>query len=161
MNLKNNSHTSDTGIMPPSELGREERVLTRVTLRWEMNCSGSRLAWAAAPTPACKSDRDWLAFLLAEVKVMQSGGVKDWNLKGCRVAREIMNLFRCWCHGSQRHRCKKSPSVTPQFMRSYAKRGCGLELSERVLTKQRNPEETENVMASGSSKEVSKSDLTR
>ena len=34
---------------------------------------------------------------------------------------------------------------------------CGLELSERVLTEQRNPEEIEDVMSSGSSKEVSNS----
>ena len=32
---------------------------------------------------------------------------------------------------------------------------CSLEVSEIVLTEQRNPEETEDVMASGSSKDVS------
>ena len=31
--LRSNSTTSDTGIMPPSELGREERVSTMATLR--------------------------------------------------------------------------------------------------------------------------------
>ena len=37
---------------------------------------------------------------------------------------------------------------------------CGLELSERVQTKWRNPEETEeDVMASGSSREVSNSSV--
>ena len=34
---------------------------------------------------------------------------------------------------------------------------CSLEVSEIVLTKWRNPEETEDVMASGSSKDVSNS----
>ena len=34
---------------------------------------------------------------------------------------------------------------------------CSLEASEKVLAKQRNPEETEDVMASGSSKDVSNS----
>ena len=38
---------------------------------------------------------------------------------------------------------------------------CGLELSERILTKQRNPEETEDGMASGSSKEASNSGVSR
>ena len=38
---------------------------------------------------------------------------------------------------------------------------CSLELSERVLTKQRNPEETEDGMASGSSKEASNSGVSR
>ena len=36
---------------------------------------------------------------------------------------------------------------------------CGFELSQRVLTEQRNPEETEEVMASGSSREVSNSSV--
>ena len=82
--LRSNSHTSDTGIMPPSELGREERVSTRKTLRQEISCSVSRVAWAAAPTPVWKSERDRSAFLLAEVKVMLSGGVEDQNLKAAR-----------------------------------------------------------------------------
>ena len=37
---------------------------------------------------------------------------------------------------------------------------CGLEISEKVITKQRNPEETEDVIASGSSKNVSNSDVS-
>ena len=37
---------------------------------------------------------------------------------------------------------------------------CGLELSERVLTEWRNPEETEDVMASGSSREVCNSGVS-
>ena len=49
--LRSNSCTSDAGIMPPSESGTEERVLTRTTLRQEMSCSVSRVAWAAAPMP--------------------------------------------------------------------------------------------------------------
>ena len=77
--LRSNSHTSDTGITPPSELCREERVLIRATLRWEMNCSVSRVAWEAVPTPVCKSERDWSAFLLADFKVMLPGGVEDLN----------------------------------------------------------------------------------
>ena len=40
-----------------------------------------KMAWAAAPTPVYKSDRDWSAFLLAEVKMMLPGGVNDQNLK--------------------------------------------------------------------------------
>ena len=75
------SQTSNTGITPPSESGREERVSRRATLRWEMSCSVSRVAWAAAPTPVCKSHRDLSAFLLAEAKVMLSGGVEDLNPK--------------------------------------------------------------------------------
>ena len=38
---------------------------------------------------------------------------------------------------------------------------CGLELSERVLIKQRKPEETEDVVASDSSKEVYNSGVSR
>ena len=38
---------------------------------------------------------------------------------------------------------------------------CSLELSERALTKWRNPEQTEDVMTSGSSKEVSNSGVSR
>ena len=37
---------------------------------------------------------------------------------------------------------------------------CGLELSERVLTEQRNPEETEDVMTSVSSREASNSGVS-
>ena len=37
---------------------------------------------------------------------------------------------------------------------------CGIEITEIVHTKQRNPEETEDVMASGSSKDVSHSGVT-
>ena len=37
--LRSNSHISDTGIMPPSESSREERVSRRASLRWEMRCS--------------------------------------------------------------------------------------------------------------------------
>ena len=37
---------------------------------------------------------------------------------------------------------------------------CSLEVSEIVQTEQRNPEETEDVMASGSSKEESNSDIS-
>ena len=132
--LRSNSHTSDTGIMPPSELGREERVSRRATLRWEVSCSVSRVAWAAAPSPVCKSDRDWSAFLFAEVKVMLSGGCNEQNPKNCMMARKIMNQFGCWHLGSQRHRCKKSPSLAPQFTRSYARR----KLQFRIVRKSTN-----------------------
>ena len=79
--LKSRSGTSDTVITPPSELGSEESVSRRATLRKEMSCLVSGVAWGAAPTPVCKSDRDWSAFLLAEVKAMLSGGVDNWNPK--------------------------------------------------------------------------------
>ena len=79
--LRSNSRTSDTGIIPSSELGREERVSTRASLRQEVRCSVSGVAWAPVPTPVWKSDRFSSAFLLAEVKVMLSGGVEDWNPK--------------------------------------------------------------------------------
>ena len=79
-NLRSNSHTSDTGIMLLSELSSEERVSRRATLRWEMSCSVSRVVWTTVPTPVCKSDTDWSAFLL-EDKVMLSSGVDDQNLK--------------------------------------------------------------------------------
>ena len=45
-------------------------------------------------------------------------------------------------------------------MRYNARVGCGLEISETVLTKWRNPEETEEVMTSGSSKDVSYSGVS-
>ena len=38
---------------------------------------------------------------------------------------------------------------------------CGLKVSEIVITKWRKPEETEGVMASGSSKDVSKSGVLK
>ena len=79
--LRSNSCTSDTGITSPSESGREERISTRATLRWEMSCSVPRVAWAAAPMQVWNSDRLWSAFLLVGVKVMLSGGVEDQNPK--------------------------------------------------------------------------------
>ena len=79
--LISNSCTSDTGITPLSKLGREEIVSTRSTLRWEMSCSVSRVAWAAAPMPVWNSDRLGSAFLLAGVKEMLSGSVEDWGPK--------------------------------------------------------------------------------
>ena len=39
LTLRSKSHTSDTGITPPSELGRLERVSSRATLKWEVSCS--------------------------------------------------------------------------------------------------------------------------
>ena len=119
--LRSNSCTSNTGIMPPSELGREERVSTRATLRQEMSCSVLRVAWAAAPTPVWKSDRDSSAFLLAEVKVLLSGVVEDWNMKAAGWLEKIMNQLRYQHLDTQRHRCKNNPSLVPKFMRSNAR----------------------------------------
>ena len=79
--LRSNSHTSDTGITPPSALGSEERVWTMATHGWEMSCSMSKVACAAAPIPVWKSERDWSTFLLAEFKVMLSEGVEAQNPK--------------------------------------------------------------------------------
>ena len=45
-------------------------------------------------------------------------------------------------------------------MRPDVRACCGLEASEIVLTKRRNPEETEDVMASDSSKDVSNSSVS-
>ena len=59
--LRSNPHTSDTGITLPSALGSEERISTRATQRWEMSCSISRVACAAAPTPVWKSETDQLS----------------------------------------------------------------------------------------------------
>ena len=108
--LRSNSHTSDTGITPPSASGSKERVSTRTTLRWEMSCSVSRVAWAVAPTPVWKSER------LISLPVGRIQGDVIWwsrgpESKGCRMARQVMNQFRCWHLGSQRHRGKKSPSL--------------------------------------------------
>ena len=41
--------------------------------------------------------------------------------KGCRVAREVADQFRCWHLGSQRHRSKMCPNLAPQFMRPNAR----------------------------------------
>ena len=79
--LISNSCTLDTGITSPSELGREEIGSTRPTLRWEMSCFMTRVAWAAALMPVWKSDRLSSASLLAGVMVMWSGGVEDRNPK--------------------------------------------------------------------------------
>ena len=72
-----------------------------------------------------------------------------------------MNQFRCRHLASQRHRGKKSLSLAPKFMSTNARSKLWLRISERVLTKWRNPEETEeDVMASGSSREVSNSGVS-
>ena len=118
--LRSNSCTSDTGIMPSPELAREERVSRRTTLRWEMSCSVSRVAWASAPTSVWKSHR-----LISLPLSRGQGDIIQWSQwpesKSYRVARKIMNQFG-WRHlGSQRHRCKKNPSLAPQFMSSYTR----------------------------------------
>ena len=112
--LRSNSHTLDTGITPPSASDSKERVSTRATLRWEMSCSMSRIACAAAPTPVWKSER-LISFPVGRIQddvIWWSRGLES---KGCRMARKVMNQFRCWHLGSQRHRVKKSPSLAPQF----------------------------------------------
>ena len=119
--LRSNSHSLDTGITPPSESGRGERVSTSEILRWEMSYSMSRVAWAAAPMPVWNSDRLWSAFLLAEVKVMLFASVEDWNPKAVGGLEKVTNQFRCWHLGSQRYRCKKGPSLASQFMRPNAR----------------------------------------
>ena len=78
--LLSNSHTSETGTTPPSESGRR-KIVTRATPRQEMCYSMLRVAWTAAPMPVWNSDRLWLAFLMAGVKVMLSAGVEDKNPK--------------------------------------------------------------------------------
>ena len=75
----------DTVITPPSELGREEKVSTMATLKQEMNCSMSRVAWATAPMPVWNSDR------LISLPVGRSQGDVIWWCRGleskdCRVA---------------------------------------------------------------------------
>ena len=85
-----------------------------------MSCSVSSVAWAAVPTPLCKFDR------LISLPVGRTQGDVIWwrrelESEGCRVVRKIKNQFRCWHLGSQRHRCKKRPSLAPQFARSNAK----------------------------------------
>ena len=148
-----NSHTLDTGIMPPSELGREERVSRRVTLRREASCSVSRVAWAAAPKPVCKSDRDWSAFLFAEVNVMLSGEVSDWNPKATGWLEKLQINLDADILVTRGTGAKRALAWCHNLKDLMLGASCSLELSERVLTKQRNPKENEDVMASDSSKE--------
>ena len=68
----------------------------------------------------------------------RQGDVIQWSQgpksKSYGVARKITNQFGC-CHlGSQRHRCKKNPSLAPQFMRSYARN----KLQLRIIRKSTN-----------------------
>ena len=114
------SHTSDTGITPPSQSGREEIASTRATLSWEMRYFVSRVAWAAVPMPVWNSDRLW-----SDSCWQHQDDVIWWcrrpESKGCRVDREVVNQFVCWNLGSQRHWGKKNPNLAPQFMRPNAR----------------------------------------
>ena len=115
--LRSNLHTLDTVITPPSESSREERVSTRATLQWEMSCFMLRGAWAATLMPVWNSDQP---------SCWQKLGDAIWwcrgpESKGCRVARKVTNQFRCWHLGSQRHRCKRGPSLALQFIRPNAR----------------------------------------
>ena len=153
-------HSLDTVISPPSESGREEIVSTRATMRWEISYSVLRVAWAAAPMPVSKSDRLWSAFLLAEVKVILSGGVEDQDPKSVWwLEKYQINLYDdllvARCTGARR-----TLAWYHNIWDLMLGASCSLEVSEIVLTEWRNPEETEDVKASGSSKDVSNSDVS-
>ena len=133
---RSNSHPSHTGITSPSAFGREERVSTRATWRQEISCSVSRVACAVAPRPVWKSER-LINFPVGRIQrdvIWWSRGLES---KGCRVARKVMNQFRCGHLGSQRHRGKKSPSLAPQFTSMNARS----KLQLRVIRKGTNQAE--------------------
>ena len=153
---RSNSHTSDTGITPSISFGqwgksinkgnpeaRDELLHIKSTV-----CSGTNTSlniWErliSFPVGRIQSDIIWWS------RGLES---KSW-----RVARKLMNQFRCWHPGSQRHRGKKHHNLWVPMLGA----SCGLELSERILIEQRNPEETEDVLVSGSSKEVSNSSVS-
>ena len=76
------------------------------------------------------------------------------------MARKVMNQFRCRHLGSQRHRGKKSPSLAPQFMSMNARSKLQLRSIRNGTNRGEKPEETEEVMASGSSREISNSGVS-
>ena len=57
------------------------------------------------------------------------------------------------------HRCQKGPSLAPQFMRLHARNKLWFR-NTRNSSKHKNPEETEDVTASGSSKIVANSGVS-
>ena len=61
------------------------------------------------------------------------------------MAKEIVNQFRCSHLGSQQHWWKKGPALAWQH-NLWEMMLEATEVSEIVITEQRNPEETEDVM---------------
>ena len=87
---------------------------------------------------------------------MLSGGVKDWNPKCCCVARKYHISLDADILVS-RDTGDRSALVWHHNLYLMLGASCSLEVSETILTKCRNQEETEEIMASHSSKEVSNS----
>ena len=101
------------------------------------------------------SGRLWSAFLLAGFNMILFHGVEDWN----------QNAFQ-WLEKYQinldadilvaKYKVKRSAfSWYHNLWDLMLGASCGLEVSETVLTNYRNPDETKEVMTSGSSKDVS------
>ena len=124
-----------------------------------MSCSASRVARAAAPMPVWNFERLWSAFLLSGFKVMFSGGVEDQNPNAAGLLQKyqiswVVDILVAKNTG-ERHAIAWHHNLWDLMLGA----SCGLEVSETVLTKWRNPEET-GVMTSGSSKNVSNSGIS-
>ena len=131
------------------------------TWRWEMSCSVSGVACAVAPTPVWKSERDWSTFLLAEFKEMLSGGVETWNPKAAGWLEQLQINLDADILVVRDTGARRALAWHHSLREQMLGASCSLELSERVLTEQGNPEETEeDVMASGSSREASNSGVS-
>ena len=79
--------------------------------------------------------------------------------QGYWLAREVANQFRI-CTLVAKHTGERSTLAWHHNLQDLMLGArCGLEVSETVLTKWRNPEEAEEVVTSGSFKDASKSDV--
>ena len=88
--LASNLCTSDAASTLPSEPFRGVTVSTRATLVWDIRCSVSKVAWAAALMLVWKSER-LSVFLLAGFRVMLLGGeeARNPNAVGCLKKKGI------------------------------------------------------------------------
>ena len=91
---------------------------------------------------------------------MLSSRVEAQNPKAAGVARKVTNQFGCGHLGSQGHRGKKSPSLAPQFTSMNARSKLQLRIIRMGTNQAEKPRETEEVMASGSFREVSNSSVS-
>ena len=132
-------------------------VSMRPVLVWEVSCSIARVAWAATPMTVWKSERLWSVYLLAGFKVMlfhheeaSNPNTAGWLEKYfISLDADILPAIGTG----------KSSALAWHHDLQYLMLGasCGLEVPEIVLTRHRNPDDTEEVTTSASSHVASSS----
>ena len=154
--LMSNSHTSEVEITLQNLLERKQYQQVQL---WCEKWAALYWEWheQQTPMPVWNSERLWSAFILTGVKVMLSDCVKDQNPKAAGW------LEKYWIHLDADILVTKDTAERSALACHHnlwdlmLVVSCGLEVSETVITWQRNPKETEEVMTLGSSKDVSNS----